>query len=123
MLDARAKLCAYGDTSTDGAGERMTEGPDDKEPWRCLVLPVSVSTAPTASRGERLPITPVKLSARPLKNSAPRVPTETETGSGDVGRGGETIRRRSRLNVSKEVTLLDRHRMTFADNVGESSRG
>ena len=126
MLDARAKLCAHGDTNTDGTGERTTGGPDDNEPWRCLVLPLSVSTTvvPTAVRGEKLPITPVTLSARPLKNSTPRLPTETETaGDGDAGSGGDTICRRSRLNVIKEVTLLDRSRIVFVDNVGESRRG
>ena len=88
--------------------------------------PLSVSIVPTAVRGEKLPITPVTLSARPLKNSTPRLrlPTETETaGDGDAGSGGEIICRRSRLNVIKEVTLLDRCRRDFVDKIDESSRG
>lgn len=68
-------------------------------------------------------MTPVTLSARPFRNSTPRLPTETETeGDGSAGTTG-AISFRSRDNVNNEVTLLDRRRTVRGTNVGESSRG
>ena len=62
------------------------------------------------------------LSARPFKNSTPRLPTETET-AGDDGTAVDEGNRRSRVNVIDEVTILDRRRAIRVTNVGESGRG